>query len=199
MTNHARGWAVLIVLVATGCSSSGEEGVTSPAPSITAAGSTLVALPTVATDDDDQGIGPPTPDEFPPAEVPRVCLMVSLDEVTGATGVTAVSGEEGVFREVTTCFVKDEAGETLVSIAAGPASGFTDVASAPDARVVDGLGDGAVWTEGKLHVQIGAEVLAFKLFPAADVANAAAESVIEAIATGTLSRYAPPPPDDPTP
>ena len=199
VTPHVRGWAAaLLVLAAAGCSSSDDSSVASTVASSTVVGSTLVELPTAATDDDDQGIGPPTQDELPPPAGPRVCPMVSLDEITAAIGVTAVADEEAAFGKVTTCFVQDDAGEKLVSFAAGPASGFADAASTSGARPVDGLGDDAVWADGKLHVLMGDEDLAFKLFPAAGVADDTAESVVEAIAAGTVSRYTPPP-DETTP
>lgn len=196
MSIRSRAWAMVVVIAAAGCNSGDDASVPRTAPSITAAGSTLVALPSVTADDDDQGIGPPQPDELSPADTPRLCLMVSIDEVADATGAQAVLAEEGTFRDVTTCYVRDAAGEKILTVAAGPASGFIEAESAPDALVVGGLGDGAVWTEGELRVLIGTEELTFQLFSSAGVPHADAQSVIEAIATSTLGRYVPPPPDD---
>lgn len=199
-TNRTRALALLVmVIAAAGCSSGDEASVARPVPSITAAGSTLVALPSVTADDDDQGIGPPRPDELSAADAPRLCLMVSVDEVAAATGAAAVLAEEGRFRNVTTCYVRDATGEKIVTVAAGPASGFTEAQSAPDALVVRGLGNGAVWTEGELHVLIGTEELTFRLFPSGGVPDADAQSVIEAITASTLGRYVAPPPDDSAP
>jgi hypothetical protein len=203
-TPRWRAGMALLVLAIAACSSGDAATTTTTPPALstpsTMAGSPVVELPTVATDDDDQGIGPPTPDELDPsAELPRLCIMLSLEEVSAAIGVDATFCQQGVFRQVTTAFVHDAAEENVMSLAAGPPSEFTDALAAADARPIDGLGDRAVWSDGRLHVLVADEDLSFKLFPAAGVADSDAESVIETIAVTTLERYQPPPPDDAAP
>lgn len=200
--------ALLLAAAAPGCSSEGTADPSLPttvppsaAPDASAAaGTSPVAAttlpPGLEPDDPAADNRPPTQDEIDTSTgYPRVCLMLSLDEISAATGATAVSSHEGEFGGATTCFVEDAAGEKVMTLVAGPAARYEVAIAAVGARSVDGLGDGAVWTEGVLHVLMGDEDLAFELRPAAGVPADAAESVLEQIAGGTVSRYQPPPTD----
>jgi hypothetical protein len=209
MTTRSRLATVLLGLsVAAGCGSDGAADTTTVAPATTAAiatTATTAAAPDVSAartpppdleDDPAKDNRPPRPDEIDTSTgFPRVCLMLSLDVVSSATGASAVSSHEGASGGTTTCFVEDDAGENILAMGASPSARFTEAAAAADARPVDGLGDGAVWSDGRLHVAIGDEALSFRLYPAAGVDDASAEAVVEQIAADTLPRYQPPPDD----
>ncbi len=188
---------VLALTFVGACSSGGEgtaTGTTARAPDFTG-GSPFTLPPSGPVDDDDQGIGPPTPSElagFDTLPLPRVCMMVSVDEVRAATGADATSASEASRGDTITCFVVDGQGENLVAVAAGPASSFDDAATAPDAAPVEGLGDAAVWSGGKLHIRIGTEEVAVKVFAATGVVDADMQAVASTIAADVLTRYQPP-------
>ncbi|MDO8362634.1 MAG: hypothetical protein Q7V88_07040 [Actinomycetota bacterium] len=192
MTRTKWCWLLLGVAVAAtnGCSADDTVAPTTVAP-LPITPTTIT--PTTRPADD---AGTTTIDPSTNRGYPRVCLMIPVDAVTAATGAEAATSEEAVFRGTTHCFVRDGAGEKIVSLAAGPSEGFGESAAAADAAPVDGFGDGAVRTDGTLHVLIGDEELVFELYPAAGVDPAATDAVIEAIATDVLSRYEPPLPDD---
>ncbi len=199
-------WSLPIVILAlsiVGCSDSGGETAESAEASPTTGTaarpveSIPVALPTVAVDDDDQGIGPPRSDELGPPGMPRPCLMVSFDELEAVSGAVAVRSEEGFFQRVLTCFVLDAADEKLMSLALGPPEGFDEAAGAADAQPLDDVAglDGAVVSDGVLHVLHENEHVAVKLYPGAGVGDAASIEALQTLAAGALSRYIPPPPD----
>ncbi len=200
------GAALLAVAVAvvSGCSSDDSANTSLPGETsstsivaTTEVSATFVAPPDVGNDDPAKDNRPPQQDEIDTSTgYPRICVMVSLDEVSQATGATAVASQEGALGDTTTCFVDDADGEKIFSLAAAPSVRFDEAAAAADARPVGGLGDGAVWSDGRLHVLMGDEDLSFGLYPAAGVDDASAESVVEQIAAVALPRYEPPPVED---
>ena len=125
--------------------------------------------------------------------------MADLDRVNAAIGTSAVTSQEGVLRGVTTCVLTDGNDEKVAAVSVGPIERYATAQAAPDAVVVDSVGDGAVWTENVLYVLIGDESMTFKLYPAAGVADADAEAVVTTLAVDVLTRYQPPLPDDTTP
>lgn len=199
--SQVRACLALVAILAAGCGSGGDDEATStPVPTsttlaitTTSPDATLVALPDVDEDDDADGIGPPKPGEIDTSSgQPRVCLMVDLEEVASRTGTAGLTSSEGVFRDTTTCFVDDATGADVLLVAAAPADTFDEAAAAADAAPVEGLGDAAVWSEGRLHVRIGDEDLAFALGEAAQVPTADTKAVVEQLAAITVTRYLPP-------
>ncbi len=186
-----------MVVFVGACSAGGDgtaTGTTARAPDSTV-GSSFTLPPSGPVDDDDQGIGPPTPSElagWDTLPLPRVCLMVSVEEVRAATGADATSSSEATRGDTITCFVVDGQGQNLVTVGAGPASAFDEAAATPDAVPVDGLGDDAVWSGGKLHIRIGTEDVAVKVFAATGVADADMQAVAAMIGADVLTRYQPP-------
>jgi hypothetical protein len=161
---------------------------------------TFAVLPTrVTADDDEQGIGPPRPEEFGPAGMPTACLMASTEEIGEITGVTPVGGAEIEFRGVTTCWFRDAAEEKLVGIGitaadarVPPAAAFAELEAAPGATHVDGFGIDALWADSSLHVLHADALLSFEILPAVGVPDDQLQAVTEELATVALPRYAPP-------